>query len=45
MLLMIALIWLYQFAFESRYKEFLQTGVVRVGPGRDHDCLPLHVCN
>lgn len=31
MLLMVALIWLYQFAFESRYKEFLQTGVVRVG--------------
>ena len=31
MLLMVALIWLYQFAYESRFKEFLQTGVVRVG--------------
>jgi D-alanyl-lipoteichoic acid acyltransferase DltB (MBOAT superfamily) len=31
MLLLAALIWLYQFIFESRYKEVLQTGAVRVG--------------
>jgi D-alanyl-lipoteichoic acid acyltransferase DltB (MBOAT superfamily) len=31
MLLLAAVIWLYQFIFESRYKEILQTGLVRVG--------------
>jgi D-alanyl-lipoteichoic acid acyltransferase DltB (MBOAT superfamily) len=31
MLLLVTLIWLYQFAFESRFKEILQTGAVRVG--------------
>ncbi|HYV31646.1 MAG TPA: MBOAT family O-acyltransferase, partial [Candidatus Binatia bacterium] len=31
MLLLVALIWWYQFAFESRFKEILQTSVVRVG--------------
>jgi D-alanyl-lipoteichoic acid acyltransferase DltB (MBOAT superfamily) len=31
MLLMVALIWLYQFAFESRHKDLLETGMVRVG--------------
>jgi len=31
MLLLAALIWLYQFIFESRYQEILQTSVVRVG--------------
>jgi D-alanyl-lipoteichoic acid acyltransferase DltB (MBOAT superfamily) len=31
MLLMVALIWCYQFAFESRCKRFLETGAVRVG--------------
>jgi D-alanyl-lipoteichoic acid acyltransferase DltB (MBOAT superfamily) len=31
MLLLVALIWLYQFAFESRFKEMLHTGAVRIG--------------
>jgi D-alanyl-lipoteichoic acid acyltransferase DltB (MBOAT superfamily) len=31
MLLLVALIWLYQFAYESRFKQILHAGVVRVG--------------
>jgi D-alanyl-lipoteichoic acid acyltransferase DltB (MBOAT superfamily) len=31
MLLLVALIWLYQFMFESRFKEILQANAVRVG--------------
>ena len=31
MLLLAGLIWLYQFAYESRLKPLLQTSVVRVG--------------
>lgn len=31
MLLLVALIWLYQFLYESRYKVLLETGWVRVG--------------
>src|SRR5881396_1160551 len=31
MLLLVALIWLYQFMFESRFKEMLHTSAVRVG--------------
>jgi hypothetical protein len=31
MLLMVALVWTYQFAFESHCKKFLETGAVRVG--------------
>jgi alginate O-acetyltransferase complex protein AlgI len=31
MLLLVALIWLYQFAYESRWKGILETGAVRVG--------------
>jgi D-alanyl-lipoteichoic acid acyltransferase DltB (MBOAT superfamily) len=31
MLLLVALIWMYQFAFESRWKGILETGAVRVG--------------
>jgi len=31
MLLLVGVIWLYQFAYESRFKEILQTGWVRVG--------------
>jgi D-alanyl-lipoteichoic acid acyltransferase DltB (MBOAT superfamily) len=31
MLLLVGLVWLYQFAYESRFKEILQTGLARVG--------------
>jgi D-alanyl-lipoteichoic acid acyltransferase DltB (MBOAT superfamily) len=31
MLFLVAVIWLYQFCYESRFREFLQTSVVRVG--------------
>src|SRR5207249_483658 len=31
MLLLVGLIWLYQFTYESRFKEILHTGWVRVG--------------
>ena len=31
MLLLVALIWLYQFLFESRFKAILHAGAVRVG--------------
>lgn len=31
MLVLVALIWLYQFSYESRFRAILQTGVVRVG--------------
>ena len=31
MLLLVAAIWLYQFAFESRCKKILETGMIRVG--------------
>lgn len=31
MLLLVALIWLYQFVFESRFKRILQTSAIRVG--------------
>ena len=31
MLLLVALIWLYQFMFESRCKEILHTSAVRIG--------------
>ena len=31
MILLVALIWLYQFAYESRFKGILQTNAVRVG--------------
>ena len=31
MLVLVALIWLYQFCYESRFRVILQTGVVRVG--------------
>ena len=31
MLFLVGLVWLYQFAYESRFKPMLQTGVVRVG--------------
>jgi hypothetical protein len=28
---LVALVWLYQFLYESRFRSLLQTGVVRVG--------------
>jgi D-alanyl-lipoteichoic acid acyltransferase DltB (MBOAT superfamily) len=31
MILLVALVWLYQFTFESRFKEILHTSAVRVG--------------
>src|SRR5439155_25834414 len=31
LLLLVAVIWLYQFLYESRFREFLRTDVVRVG--------------
>src|SRR5437867_2525766 len=31
MLVLVAVVWIYQFCYESRFREILQTGVVRVG--------------
>ena len=31
MLVLVGLIWLYQFFYESRFRELLRTNVVRVG--------------
>ena len=31
MLLLVVLIWLYQFVYESRFKTVLESGVVRIG--------------
>ncbi len=31
MLMLVAVIWLYQFGYESRWRRILQTSVVRVG--------------
>jgi D-alanyl-lipoteichoic acid acyltransferase DltB (MBOAT superfamily) len=31
MLILVAVVWLYQFCYESRFREILQTGIVRVG--------------
>ena len=31
MLALIGLVWLYQFLYESKYRELLQAGAVRVG--------------
>ena len=31
MVALVAVVWLYQFLFESRFRSLLQTGVVRVG--------------
>ncbi len=31
MVLLVALVWLYEFLYESRFRDYLKTGVVRVG--------------
>jgi hypothetical protein len=31
MLALVALVWLYQFLYESKFRELLQSGLVRVG--------------
>ena len=41
MLLLVGLVWLYQFAFESRFRPLLQTGFVRVGAAV---CMMLYLC-
>jgi D-alanyl-lipoteichoic acid acyltransferase DltB (MBOAT superfamily) len=41
MLAAVAVIWLYQFCYESRFREILQTSVVRVGVAV---CMVLYLC-
>ena len=41
MLLLVVVIWLYQFCFESRFREILQTSAVRVGVAV---CMILYLC-
>lgn len=41
MLAMVALVWLYEFVYESRFRDILQTGLVRVGVAV---CMLLYLC-
>ncbi len=41
MLLLIAMIWLYEFAYESRFREVLKAGTVRIAVAA---CMVLYLC-
>ena len=41
MLLLIAMVWLYEFAYESRFREVLKAGIVRIAVAA---CMVLYLC-